>query len=479
MILRRRRWAFGLALVGLLSQAIPNLHADDAALARALEARTQATIRSTGHAIVALLRKRTATTSPVQGEFGEQARPEQPLFVEAVATGVLVSQENQPESRYVLTTCRAVLSIVEDPTRLREARIDVRLHGKRDAHATVIAADSRCDLAVLKLAEGIPSADTSKLPSLPLADAASAAKGSFVIALGNPASLARDGAAEAAFGTLSGITPFEWNGRQPIEIDRDLTPADLSSLWHVSTTVTGGSEGGAIVDLDGRLLAVTTGRVSLEDQRAAATFGMPVDRGITPLLRGEELQLGFLGLEAKSEEDRARLVRVAPGSPADEAGLQPGDVITLWGDEPITDAWKLHRRMWRTMPGDLVRVTVRRGDGDAVRERKIDLTAIRWPVRASEIVFSTAPGRQWRGMTFDAATARLSSLKDGLFGRLPAGVLVRAVDPGSPTAIMRPGQVISAVNGEDVANVNEFVTAAPATGPVRLRLSHGETVTIP
>jgi len=478
----RRRWSLGLALVGLLSPLVVpagTLRADDAALVRALEARTQTTIRSAQGSIVALLRKRISTVSPVQGAFGEKARPEQPPFVEAVATGVLVSHGDDAGTRYILTTCHALLSVVDDRSRLDDARIDVRLAGKHEAHAKLIAADSRCDLAVLKLTTNVPPADDRKFAQLQLREGASLTTGSFVLALGNPAAVARDGSPEAALGTLSGITTFAWNGQQTAEIDRDLVPADLSPAWHVSTTVTGGADGGAIVDLDGRLLAVTTGRVSLDGQLATSTFAMPVDRSIAPLLRGEELQLGFLGFEARSTDGLTRIARMAPGSPADDAGLQPGDVITRWGDEEIEDASSLHRRMWRTMPGDQVRITVRRGQGEGARERPIELTTIRWPVRDTEVVFSTAPGRRWRGITIDAATARLRELKDGLFGRLPAGVLVRAVDPHTPTAILRPGQVISAVNGKDVANVAEFANAAPATGPARLRLSDGETVTIP
>lgn len=452
---------------------------DDAAIVRALQSRTQAVIQKCEGAVVALIRGRAATINPVQGGFGVKPEGEPPAFREAVATGIVVSRDDDRAGRYLLTTCHAVRSVVNEFKSESPPSVNLQLSGRRMVNGTVIAADSRCDLAVLKLDLTAAGLRPDEVTSLSIGDLTTVEKGSLVVVLGNSVSIVRDGAASGALGMVSNSTETEWNGNLPAEVDRDLMPADLYPLWHISGGVGGTAEGGAVVDLEGRLLAVTTGRVHLEGQTASATYAMPLSRVTATLLRGEEVELGFFGIDARTRNGGVSIAEVAPGSLADDAGLKAGDLVVRWGDRPLVDAREFNRATWLTRPGTGIVLTVRRTNGNGIRERDIDLTAIHWPVRNSELVFATTPRRNWRGMTVDAATSRRDALSDGPFGRLPTGVLVRDVVEGSPATALRQGQLITAVNGVEVGSPAEFFEAAPREAAVRLKLADGETAIVP
>ncbi len=446
---------------------------DQTADLNGLEKRVTEGVGSATPAIVALVRKRQPLApngKPVPGSAG---------FLEPVACGIVVRHASRPSDRLVLTTCHAIESVVPAPDRRVGASIDLILAGPRPARASLVSADSRIGLAVLKIDATGDSLNVSDIPSIALSTGESYLAGRILIATGNPAAIIRDGRASGGLASLTNQSERGWNGVIPMTVDRDLVPPDLSQLWQIDSRAPGAADGGAILGLDGRLAAVTTVLVNLDGVRQDTTFACPLSPLAAILLDGQSPRLGWLGFELQDGNGGVSITRVAPNSPADEAGLQPGDVIVQWNESPCLSAAATHRQMWLTAPGESVELLLKRTAANGVRERSIDLRTIVWPVRPTELVLAAEPA--WpivRGLGVDDSTARLDFLPDGLFGRIPGGVLIRSVAPHLPEPL-QAGKRIAAIDGEEVTTPDEFIERVKPEGPHRLRLDDGAVVLLP
>jgi len=126
----------------------------------------------------------------------------------------------------------------------------------------------------------------------------------------------------------------------------------------------GGDSGGPLFDLSGRLIAIHS-RIGND---VADNLHVPIDHyddSWTRLSTGEAWGFlpGFrpvLGVRGNGSAPIAEVLAVSPGSPADEAGMQAGDVVELFGESSITDFESLKNAVADTMPGERVRIWLRR-----------------------------------------------------------------------------------------------------------------------
>ena len=123
----------------------------------------------------------------------------------------------------------------------------------------------------------------------------------MVLSLGNPYAIARDGSASVSWGMIGNIS------RRPAPVrQRDLGPPEAKTihqygtLLQVDTRMELGTSGGALVDLRGKLVGITTSLAALEGYEKSVGFAIPIDsfsrRVIETLCRGYEVEYGFLGL---------------------------------------------------------------------------------------------------------------------------------------------------------------------------------------
>jgi S1-C subfamily serine protease len=234
---------------------------------------------------------------------------------EAYGSGIVIDGDNL----LILTNYH----VVRDAT-----KIYVRLPGEKGSYANIHAADPRSDLAVLRLL----NTKLRPLPELKLGDGGSARKGQFVIALANPfAAGFRDGSPSASWGILSNL---HRRAADPEE-DRQKIPLHVHPiLLQTDARLNLGCSGGALLDLRGELIGLTTSRAAINGSETAGGFAIPLDanmrRIIERLREGKEVEYGFLGVGPDTgppSSDGFRIGGITHGSPAQKAGLNYKDVI--------------------------------------------------------------------------------------------------------------------------------------------------------
>jgi serine protease Do len=144
------------------------------------------------------------------------------------------------------------------------------------------------------------------------------------------------------------------------------------------------------------------------------------------------------------EKNRGALVaNVAPGSPADEAGIKTGDVIVDYNGQPVQDSNELPILVARTDVGQSAKVTVIRDN------KRVPVTVRIGELKDEEVVASAEPGKL--GLTVQNVTPELA---ESLGLRRSEGVVVTSVDPQSPAAEagIQRGDVILEANRTRIAN---------------------------
>jgi serine protease Do len=387
-------------------------------------------------------------------------RPEDADFIPTeYATGVVVDRRG-----LVLTAYHALQ---------RDCEFFVTTHQHKRYRAWIKAADPRSDLAVLTL-------EADDLVPIRLGDASELRRGQFVIAMGNPYAVARDGQASASWGIVANLN------RKAPPTPTEADSAGKTTLHHFGTLIQTdaklnlGTSGGALLDLKGRMVGLTTSLAAVSGYETAAGYAYPVDemfrRVIETLKRGREVEYGFLGIEPAGLSEAEvrqglqgiRVERVEPGARAETFGLKIDDIVTAVNGRPIYSTDDLVREVGQLPVEATAKLSVQR-DG---RERTIDVTLSKYPVRGHKVV--TSPKPSWRGLQVEYTTAIIDPEIRKAAGMkfFDDRVVVIDVEADSPawSAGLRPGTLITHVGRRAVRTPAEFDAAvADEEGDVRLR----------
>jgi S1-C subfamily serine protease len=211
-------------------------------------------------------------------------------------------------------------------------RVRVRLNDGRETSAEVVGADPWTDLAVAR-------ADESNLPFASFGDSAKLRVGQLVVAIGSPLgfeSTVTAGVISATGRTLRGITGHLVDN--VIQTDAALNP---------------GNSGGPLVDSRANVIGINTAVIQ---PAQGLCFAIPINmaKHILPqLIQHGRVVRGYLGLHVRTvpiapdlgleQKTGVELLAVEEGGPADEAGLQEGDILVTFGDRPATSVDELHK----------------------------------------------------------------------------------------------------------------------------------------
>ena len=214
--------------------------------------------------------------------------------------------------------------------------------------AEVLGSDRSSDLAVLRVDPG----SAGRLDPLPLADSDKVAVGDAVVAIGHPFGLERTTTA----GIVSGLER-EIQAPNGFEIDK---------VIQTDAAINPGNSGGPLLDSRGRVVGVNSQIATGGSGRGNVGVGFAVPsntvREVLPALsRGETIERPYLGVTTAPHPDGAEIQGVQPGSPAEAAGLEPGDVITRVDGRTIRDPGDVAEAVSADKPGDRVEVEVSNG----------------------------------------------------------------------------------------------------------------------
>lgn len=458
--------------------------------------------RSEG-AVVAISRDDPAPSAQGADPFDPLGRARPPLLNDVnqayiplkFGSGVIVAASEEPAARFVLTTYHVVFGD-DHPSAGRAVRVTLRHpeQGSIILRGRPVAADRRVDLAVLRLDLDEASLEPASVPTLAIGAADDVRKGRFVIALGNPYAMARDGSSSASIGIVSNISRRPFVLLPDAAIARD-SPSihEYGTLLTVDTRLQVGASGGALLNLAGELIGITTSLAAMQGYEKSAGYAIPFDAGtrriIGELLKGYEAEYGFLGISPETyrssgEQGRSitavRAAHVALDSPAAQADLHPQDLILQINGHAVHDVSDLMRIIGLLGPGVTAELLVQRGREAQPHTLRPRLG--KWPVYDDRDVLSTRPRYPaWRGLTVDYPTARQRFLTSDRLEQYRQAVVVTHVDEGSRAAAagLKVGDFIKEVDGASVQSPLEFIAAVTAkSGRIPLQLWEKRTVVI-
>jgi S1-C subfamily serine protease len=235
--------------------------------------------------------------------------------------------------------------------------VTVRLADGRSLQGTVVGADTDSDIGVVAI-EDAPEG----LPVATLADSAPDV-GDLAVAVGSPYGLDQT--------VTSGIVSA---------LDRPAPPGGPGvGTIQIDTPINPGNSGGPVANRDGEVIGIASYIQSETGGNVGLGFAVPVDiaaRVADALVAGQDVEFGYLGIEGgdaaggSGSEPGALIANVQPGSPAEEAGLQDGDLVTKVDGQPVSSFGDLGVVIRRHAPGDELALTVSR-DGE---EQEITVT---------------------------------------------------------------------------------------------------------
>lgn len=326
-------------------------------------------------------------------------------------------------------------------------KIEVVLNDKRSYTAKLIGRDPSTDLALLKIEE-------TGLPFVSYGNSDYTKVGEWVLAVGNPFNLTST--------VTAGIVSAK--GRN-IHILRDKDNLAIESFIQTDAAVNPGNSGGALVDLRGNLIGINTAIASPSGAFAGYSFAVPVTlvkKVMDDLLNYGQVQRALLGIQIQdmtaelAKEKELKSVKgvyigaVNPGSAAESAGLEKGDVIIKINEIIVNSSSELQEQVARNRPGDKIKVTFERKGtlktSDIVLKNKMGDT---------KLVLST-PGEMNSTLGADLVMANKEELKKL---NLTAGVKVKKINEGKfKDAGIKEGFIITSVDKKPVFSPEEAVT---------------------
>lgn len=355
-----------------------------------------------------------------QGPRGFQAQ--------SLGSGFIISADG-----YILTNAHVVEGADE---------VSVKLTDKREFKAKVVGTDRRTDVALIKI-------DAAGLPTVRFGDANRLKVGEWVVAIGSP------------FGFENTVTAGIVSAK-----GRSLPQENFVPFIQTDVAVNPGNSGGPLFNLRGEVVGINSQIYSRTGGFMGLSFAIPIDvandiaqqlrttgkvtRGrigvvIQPVTR--ELADGF-GLP---KPQGALVNSVEKGGPAEKAGIEAGDVILRFDGKPVNSSEDLPRIVGGSKPGSSIAVQVWRNK--SARDLQVVVAEL-----SDDRATRQARGGKPQPQASNRFGMALSDLTDAQRKELKVegGVLVDGVQGAAAQAGLRRGDVILAINNQDVRSVEQF-----------------------
>jgi len=374
----------------------------------------------------------------------------------ALGSGVIVSPEG-----YILTNNH----VVDGATDVR-----VTLSDKREFQARTVGTDPKTDVAVLKI-------DAEKLTPITIGDSSQVDVGDVALAIGDPFGVGQT--------VTKGIISATGRGNLGIE--------DYEDFLQTDAPINPGNSGGALVNDRGELVGINTAIITHGSGGSQGIgFAVPVNLArnvMNQILKNGKVTRAYLGIlpqdvtptmaKAFGEKEAKGVVvgDVTASSPAQDAGVQRGDIIQELNGKPVADSNQLRMTISMMQPGTTVKLKmIRSGSSRELSVKLAEMPTENAKVKAGE-----------EGVEKALDGVEVTNLNPQIAEQLnlppsTTGVVVTDLDPSSKMADsgLRKGDVIQEVNHQSVKNVSDFHSAIRKSGsnPLLLVNRDGRTLFI-
>ncbi len=377
---------------------------------------------------------------PRQGPAPRGRRPspqEEQQVPRGVGSGFIISADG-----FVLTNAHVVEGADE---------VFVTLTDKREFKAKIIGSDRRTDVALVKI-EG------NNLPRLTMGDSSKLRVGEWVIAIGSP------------FGLENTVTAgiISANSRDT---------GDYLPLIQTDVAVNPGNSGGPLINMRGEVVGINSQIYSRSGGYMGISFAVPIDEAMRVsqqlktlgrVVRGRiGVQIGEVTKEVAESlglprSQGALVARVEPGSPAEKAGVEAGDIITHFNNAIIEKSGDLPRLVGNTKPGTSSSLTVLR------KGTKRDLAVTVAEMEADQTA-KKEEKKPKQEQTLNALGLAVTDLNEAQKRemRMDGGVVVEMADGPAGRAGLQPGDVIVRLNNTDIKDARQFNALVAKLDPKR------------
>lgn len=358
---------------------------------------------------------------------------------DVIGSGTLVD-----ESGYILSNYH----VIADSDSIR-----VTLSDQRSFPAQVVGFDSLIDIAVLKIeATNLP-------PPAELGDASALRIGDWVLAIGHPLGMG----STLTHGIVSAL------GREASILRAEYS---IESFIQTNAVINRGNSGGPLLNLRGQVVGVNTAIATQTGWFIGYGFAVPIDlarEAMADILEHGRVVRGYLGVEMESVYQSSgtgvptgvSLTKILPSTPAERAGLLPGDVVLSVEDIRVDHPNQVQTAIYPRDPGEIVRLQVLRDSmkrevsvvlGEREEDKLLDrgrrlLVGLGFEVRSL-----TARRGAELGFTGEVAG-------EIGFDQRQSAVVVTVVRPGSPAAAkgVQVDDVITEVDEELILSRQHFL----------------------
>lgn len=367
--------------------------------------------------------------------FGPPERSQRPR---SLGSGFIVSADG-----YILTNNHVVDGARE---------IIVRFNDRRELTAELVGQDARADLAVLKVEADEP------LPTVAIGSSADLRVGSWVLAIGSPFGF--------DYSVTAGIVSAKGRSLRTAQ-NETYVP-----FIQTDVAINPGNSGGPLFNLQGKVVGINAQIYSNSGGFMGVSFAIPIDvaMDVADQLRNDgRVSRGWLGVVIQEVNrdlaesfglDRphgALISRVTDGSPAEAGGLREGDIITGFNGRSVERSGELPQLVGRVRGGSQAKLDIVR-DGEAM---ELELTVGELADLGSET--------QSFASDESALGIQVAPLPEEELARLDidGGVRVTEVGPAAEQSGMRVGDIITRLNHQIIASVEDFAAVSGTLQPGR------------
>ena len=397
-------------------------------------------VEKQGAAVVNVSTTSTATTGGAQPpvpeddpcyDFFRRFGPPQEREYEArsLGSGFIVSADG-----YILTNAH-VVNMADDVT--------VKLSDKREFKAKVIGADKRTDVALIKI-------EAAGLPAVRIGDPEKLRVGEWVLAIGSP------------FGFESSVTAGIVSAK-----GRSLPQENYVPFIQTDVAINPGNSGGPLFNLKGEVVGINSQIYSRTGGFMGLSFAIPIDVAMdvsNQLRSAGRVSRGRIGVVIQEVTKElaesfglpkaagALVNSVEKGGPADKAGIEASDVILKFDGKVVNSSVDLPRIVAQTRPGSKVTAQVWR------KGVSRDVSMVVGEIPEEKVAVRSGPRDNKPGNLVARLGMTLSELTGGQRKELGTngGLLVEDAQGAAAKAGIRRGDVLMAINNQDVKSVEQL-----------------------